>query len=419
MSELPSDRVVVLNLQEFNSLVSKTFAKLYPAVARYTRPRPLSFEDLLELSHLVVRNPFNILSQKPLTLPTPGLPSLSATTLLPSNAEVFKTLQLIAEQFAAAKGASKQLTVKPPASDSITSPQHVSVAPDSRLPLPLASTASGTRASLPADFSASGATRPITPIRLRVGAPAPPASSTPGVPGPSADIYVAPNSALEPPVANIEHGFEDEQPTEDTAATFDQATYSNVLEQGLANIRTPEVPPQVQRPKTLQGNRKKQPKPTSKQKHQHTKSRRARRTSPIRPTTQATSPPTSPKASDPTDSRHSQPSAELSASGIPRRRAALQADESSRSAREKKTPPEWSEDSEDERAPQPSSPPRSTTRVARQELVITSSTESSDLSDVDQTFVVYMKFHVCIMYVSCINTYRYIHEAVFQYMKNT
>ena len=36
-----------------------------------------------------------------------------------------------------------------------------------------------------------------------------------------------------------------------------------------------------------------------------------------------------------------------------------------------------------------------------------------------QTFVVYMNFHVCIMYVSCINTYRYIHEALLQYMKNT
>ena len=37
----------------------------------------------------------------------------------------------------------------------------------------------------------------------------------------------------------------------------------------------------------------------------------------------------------------------------------------------------------------------------------------------NQTFVVYMKFHVCIMYVSCIDTYRYIHGAMFQYMKNT
>ena len=36
-----------------------------------------------------------------------------------------------------------------------------------------------------------------------------------------------------------------------------------------------------------------------------------------------------------------------------------------------------------------------------------------------QTFVVYMNCHVCIMYVSCIDTYLYIHEAMFQYMKNT
>ena len=39
--------------------------------------------------------------------------------------------------------------------------------------------------------------------------------------------------------------------------------------------------------------------------------------------------------------------------------------------------------------------------------------------DFKQTFAVYMNFHVCIMYVSCINTYRYIHEAIFQYMQNT
>ena len=38
---------------------------------------------------------------------------------------------------------------------------------------------------------------------------------------------------------------------------------------------------------------------------------------------------------------------------------------------------------------------------------------------VSQTFVVYMNVHVCIMYVSCIDTYRYIHEAIFQYMKTT
>ena len=94
VSELPSDRVVELNLQVFNSLVSKTIAKLYPAVARCTRPRPVSFVDLLELSHLVVREPFNVLSREPPTFPTPVLPSLLAPTILPPTAEhFFKTLQ--------------------------------------------------------------------------------------------------------------------------------------------------------------------------------------------------------------------------------------------------------------------------------------------------------------------------------------
>ena len=145
------------------------------------------------------------------------------------------------------------------------------------------------------------------------------------------------------------------------------------------------MPPQAQRPKTLQANHKKQPEPASKHKHQHTKSKRVRSTSPIQATTQATSFPTSPEASTPAPSRRSQPSAELSARGTPRRRAALQADVSRRSARKKKTQLEWSEDSEDERASQPSSPPRSTTRDAGQELVIASSNESSDLSNVDPT----------------------------------
>ena len=120
---------------------------------------------------------------------------------------------------------------------------------------------------------------------------------------------------------------------------FDLVTYSNVLEQGLANIQTPEVPPQAQRPRTLQANRKKQPEFASQHMHHHTRSKRARRTSPIQPTFQATSPLTSPEASTPALSRRCQPSAVLSARGTPRRRTALQAEESHRFAREKKTPP--------------------------------------------------------------------------------
>ena len=37
--------------------------------------------------------------------------------------------------------------------------------------------------------------------------------------------------------------------------------------------------------------------------------------------------------------------------------------------------------------------------------------------DSNQTFVVYINFHVCIMYVLCINIYRYINEAMVQYIK--
>ena len=56
---------MVLNLQEFYSFISTTSAKLYHAVARYTKPRPLSFEDLLEISRIVVRDSSHILSREP------------------------------------------------------------------------------------------------------------------------------------------------------------------------------------------------------------------------------------------------------------------------------------------------------------------------------------------------------------------
>ena len=184
VSELACDQVFVLNFQEFNSLVSKTFVKLYPAFVRYIRPQPFSFEDFLELVHLVVCHPSNILSQEFPNPPTFVLLSLSASTLLPTTAAVFKTLQLIAGQFAAATSASKPLTVEPPATDLITSSQNVSVALDTRLPPPSASTAFDTRAAFPADFFASGENYPITSICLHVGAPELSACLTSGVPSP-------------------------------------------------------------------------------------------------------------------------------------------------------------------------------------------------------------------------------------------
>ena len=135
VSELPSDCGVVLNLQEFNCLVSKTFVKLYPAVARYTRRRPFSFEDLLELSHLVVHDPSNILSREP-RFPD----SCSSESIRPSfpssDCRSLQDTATYCREVRRSHSASKPLTVEPPAADSITSPQNVSVAPNTRLPPP-------------------------------------------------------------------------------------------------------------------------------------------------------------------------------------------------------------------------------------------------------------------------------------------
>ncbi len=64
-AEIPPDRIIVLNLEEFQRLVSATLTDLYPMFARYTTSRNITVERLLEISHLVVRDPTHILCREP------------------------------------------------------------------------------------------------------------------------------------------------------------------------------------------------------------------------------------------------------------------------------------------------------------------------------------------------------------------
>ena len=107
-AEIPPDRIIVLNLEEFQRLVSATLTDLYPMFARYAAPRNIIVGRLLEISHLVIRDPTNILSREP---PAPQLPVhsslLASAHPLPQPAEVYESLQLIASKFAEASASTK------------------------------------------------------------------------------------------------------------------------------------------------------------------------------------------------------------------------------------------------------------------------------------------------------------------------
>ena len=64
-AELHTDRIIVLKLQEFSPVVSATVTDLYPAFAGYVPPRTVTIKKLLELSHLIVRDPSGILRREP------------------------------------------------------------------------------------------------------------------------------------------------------------------------------------------------------------------------------------------------------------------------------------------------------------------------------------------------------------------
>ena len=190
-----------------------------------------------------------------------------------------------------------------------------------------------------------------------------------------------------PSDTNLQEPGADEEPFANKTGTgFDSSAYSEVLDRGLEGIRTP-VMPHPERHVHAEAPRKKPlAEAAAKQKQQHSKSKRARHHSPTQPKAPAASLAKSPEACTPTHTRRPLPVAEVSARGTPRRKAAERADASRRATREGCSPPDWSDESETER-PRPSSParPAPAASTSEQLLILESSSESSELSDVNPT----------------------------------
>ena len=269
--------------------------------ARYATPRNITVERLLEILHLVVRDPTHILSREP-PAPQPPAPSslLASAHSLPQPAEVFKTLQFTASKFAEVSSSTKPT----PADTSVAGARvPLTVAPNApgtKLPPTSASTASGAQAQLSAAATKSGTARPQTPIHSRAQAPEPSASSLLAAQNPSAEASSASVSASMPSDANLQEPSADDEPfAQDTQTGFDSSAYSEVLDRGLADIRTPVVP-HSERPAQPESPRKKLlAESATKQKHQHSKSKRARHNSPTKSKASAASLPKSPRSKHP------------------------------------------------------------------------------------------------------------------------
>ena len=143
-AEIPPNRIIVLNLEEVQRLVSATLTELYPMYARYATPRNITVERLLEISHLVFRDPTHILSREPPVPQNPAHLSLLAPAHpLPQPAEVFKTIQYLASKFAEASASTKPPPVDAPAADARAPLTAAPNTPGWQLPPTSESTASG------------------------------------------------------------------------------------------------------------------------------------------------------------------------------------------------------------------------------------------------------------------------------------
>ena len=143
-----------------------------------------------------------------------------------------------------------------------------------------------------------------------------------------------------PSDANLqEPGADDEPFAQDTGKGFNSSAYSEFLNRGLADIRTPVVP-HFERHAQPEAPRKKSAEPDFKQKHHHSKTKRARRNSHTKTKAPAVSSPKSSEANTPTPSRRLLPVAEASARSTPSRKAAEQTDISRPAIRKERTPPD-------------------------------------------------------------------------------
>ena len=277
-AEIPPDRIIVLNLEEFQSLVSASYTKLYPIFARYAAPRNITVERLIEISHLVVRDPTHILSREP---PAPQLPVLSSLLAsahpLPQPAEVYKTLQLIASKFAKASASKKPPLVDTFAAGSRAPWTVAPNAPGSQLP-PISESPDSDAHMLHSAYAATnGAARLQTLAFLRARAPELSASYTDGSQGPSADASAASALVSMPSDANLqETGGDDESLAPDTNSDFEQSANSDVLDRGLSDIRT-LVMPHAERHAQFEAPHKQSAESAAKHQHHHPKTKRPRR----------------------------------------------------------------------------------------------------------------------------------------------
>ena len=224
-AEIPPDRLIVFNLEEFQLLVSATRTELYPVYARYAHPRNITVDWLHEISLLVVRDPLHILSRE-LTAPQPPAPSslLTPAHHLFQPAKVLKTIQFLASKFAETSASTKPPPANTSAADARVSSSVAFNAPGSQLPPTAVSMPLNDQAPPSASVTMSGTARPHTTIPSCAQVPEPSASSSLGAQGSSADASAV-SASMSSDAKLQEPGADEKRFTHDTGTGFDSLAY--------------------------------------------------------------------------------------------------------------------------------------------------------------------------------------------------
>ncbi len=90
---LPSNNIIVLNLEEFNDLLNKVVYQQPGAFKRFFRPQPISVEKLRNAAHMVMRDPTGLLSQKEQTSASATSSSLFPLTSMPGQEALMTAFQ--------------------------------------------------------------------------------------------------------------------------------------------------------------------------------------------------------------------------------------------------------------------------------------------------------------------------------------
>ena len=126
---MPPDRIIVLNLQEFSTLVANAVIEQFPAFASFVPMRTFPVEKILELSRMIVRDPSGILQQYPVgprqlllaTSPPPAMIFPSATDWIQLLASKFSPTTQAASQ-PSASTAETTNTAPPGRSENVAAP---------------------------------------------------------------------------------------------------------------------------------------------------------------------------------------------------------------------------------------------------------------------------------------------------------